>query len=155
MTTEQTISTEPTTTTAPAKPKLYGTRAEADAAKPANAPKRIKLFEVLQHGKSLGFIWTDGHAGAIVVAAREAGYTATLADKKGGGFFTREMLAGRVAALRDEELAEMGLVRGSKLPNRNGKKWQSAALTIKPGGGNPHRAFAVECRSAPSCLRRR
>jgi hypothetical protein len=83
---------------------------------------RIKLFEMLQHGKSLGFVWTDGHAGAIVVAARAAGYTSTLADKKGGGFFTREMLAGRLATLSDEELSELGLVRGSKQPERKGGK---------------------------------
>jgi hypothetical protein len=100
MTTEQTSNTEPTTANAK---KLLATREEANAAKPANTPKRVKLFEVIQHGKSVGFVWTDGHAGAIVVAAREAGYVATLADKKGGGFFTREMLAGRLAALIDEE----------------------------------------------------
>jgi hypothetical protein len=122
MTTEQTSNTEPTTATTKTPAKLHATRDEANAAKPSSAPARIKLFEVLQHGKSLGFVWTDGHAGAIVVAARAAGYTSTLADKKGGGLFTRQMLAGRLATLSDEELSELGLVRGSKLPDRKGKK---------------------------------
>jgi hypothetical protein len=117
--TEQTSNTEPTSASAK---KLHATREEANAAKPADAPKRIKLFEVIRNGQSLGFVWTDGHAGAVVIAAREAGYTATLADKKGGGFFSKEMIASRLGAFTDEELAEMGLVRGSKQERKSGKK---------------------------------
>jgi hypothetical protein len=109
--TEQTTNTEPTT--AGAK-KLHATRDEANAAKPDKP--RLKLFEVVKDGVSKGFCWTDGHAGAICIAARQDGYAARLADAK-GGFFTKEMLAGRLAALTDEELAEMGLNR-----KKGGKK---------------------------------
>jgi hypothetical protein len=116
MTTEQT-NTEPTTASAK---KLHATRDEANAAKPEKP--RMKLFEVVKDGASRGFCWTDGHAGAVVIAAREAGYTATLADKKGGGFFSKEMIASRLGAFTDEELAEMGLVRGSKQERKSGKK---------------------------------
>ncbi len=109
--TEQNTNATPTTATpattkTPAK--LYATKEEANAAKP-NKP-RMKLFEVVKDGQSRGFCWTDGHAGAIVIAARQDGYAARLADSK-GGFFTKEMLSGRLAALTDEELAEMGLSR--------------------------------------------
>jgi hypothetical protein len=56
--TEQTSNIEPTT---PAPKKLYATRAEADTAKPENAP-RLKLFEVVKDGQSRGFVRTDGPA---------------------------------------------------------------------------------------------
>jgi hypothetical protein len=95
MTTEQ--NTEPITATTKTPAKLHATREAANAAKPANAPTRIKLFEVLQHGQCRGFVWTDGHAGAIVVAARVAGYAATLADKKGAGPLTKERVAAKLA----------------------------------------------------------
>jgi hypothetical protein len=91
--------------------KLHATREDANAAKPANAPERIKLFEVLHHGQSRGFVWTDGHAGAIVAAAREDGYTATLAEKKAAGPITKERVAAKLAEFTDAELAAMGLSR--------------------------------------------
>jgi hypothetical protein len=97
---------EPTT---PVAKKLHATREEANAAKPDKP--RLKLFEVVKDGQSRGFCWTDGHAGAINIAARLDGYAARLADAKDGGFFSKERVAARLAEFTDEELAEMGLAR--------------------------------------------
>ena len=107
MTTEQTTSNEEQTL---AK-KLYATHEEANAAKPDKP--RMKLFEVVQHGQSRGFAWADGHAGAIVIAARQEGFAARLADSK-GGFFTKERIATTLASLTDAELTELGLSRQTK-----------------------------------------
>lgn len=115
--TEQNNS-EPNTTKTPAK--VYPTKDEATAANP-NKP-RVKLFEVVKDGQSIGFCWSDGYTGAITLAARMHGYAARLADRKGGGFVTAEMLRSRLAAFTDEELSELGLMRGSKLADRKGGK---------------------------------
>jgi prepilin-type processing-associated H-X9-DG protein len=106
MTTEQITSIEQTS---PAK-KLYATREEANAASPGPDKPRMKLFEVNQHGTSRGFAWADGHAGAIVIAARQDGFAARLADSK-GGLFSKERIASRLAEFTDQELAELGLSR--------------------------------------------
>jgi hypothetical protein len=105
--TEQLSSVEQNTTKTPAK--LYTTKEEANGAKP-NKP-RMKLFGVVQNGQSRGFVCTAGHAGAIVVAARQDGYAASLADKKGAGPITKERVAAKLAEFTDEELAAMGLAR--------------------------------------------
>src|SRR5579871_3356134 len=60
--------------------KLYATKAEAEAAKPASAPKGTRPFEVSKAGAVVGWVLARGHAHAIEQVARIDGYSASLGN---------------------------------------------------------------------------
>jgi hypothetical protein len=105
---EQTNSVEQNGTATTTTAKLYASKDEATAAKPDG--KRFRLFEVVQNGTSR-FVWAGGHGEAVSIAARQDGYTSTLADRKSGGVVTKETVAARLAEFSDEELQQLGLSR--------------------------------------------
>jgi hypothetical protein len=94
--------------------KLFATRAEAEAAKPANPPKNTKAFEITKSGTVLGWVLAIGYDPAISRAAQLDGYSASAG--KGAKEVTKEAAAAKLAALSDAELAAMGLSRVPTAP---------------------------------------
>jgi hypothetical protein len=72
---------------------------------------KMRIFEVLKDGMSIGYTWANTGDSSIVVAAKEAGYSARVAEPKGTGPLTNERAAAKLADLTDEELAALGLKR--------------------------------------------
>ena len=93
--------------------KLFPSRNEADANKPEKASKAHRVFELLRHGKSLGYVWARGYEMALGMAARRDGYTATAANAKP---VSKEAVAAKLAEFSDEELSALGLSRSGKKP---------------------------------------
>jgi hypothetical protein len=88
--------------------KLYPTRAEAEAAKPADATKSLRVFEVAKAGASLGFMLGRGYDPCLAALARKDGYTVSLGNSAP---VTKEAVAAKLAEFSDDELAAMGLSR--------------------------------------------
>ncbi len=97
--------------------KLYPTRAECEAAKPADATKNYRVFEVLLNGTSKGWLWARGYDNALARAARADGYTVSIG--KATAPITEEAVAVELATFTDDELAAMGLARK---PTGKGRK---------------------------------
>jgi hypothetical protein len=110
-TTEQTVETSTETTA-----KLYATRDEALAAKPADAPKSLKVFEVAKAGAVVGFMLGRGYDPCLAALARKDGYTVSLGKSAP---VTKEAVAAKLAEFTDDELAAMGL---SRKPQKVAKK---------------------------------
>jgi hypothetical protein len=96
--------------------KLYQTKAEAEANKPADATKNHRVFEVAKSGTTAGFIWARGYDNALALVARLDGYSASLGNSPA---VTKEAVAAKLATFTDDELAAMGL---SRKPVGKGKK---------------------------------
>jgi hypothetical protein len=95
--------------------KLYATRAECEAAKPADAAKSAKPFEVLHSGTSKGWVPARGYDNALSIVARIDGYTVSTGNTAA---VTKEAVAAKLSEFTDDELAVMGLTRKP----RKGKK---------------------------------
>jgi hypothetical protein len=95
--------------TAEEQGKLYATKAEAEAAKPADAPKSLKPFEVFKAGVSVGWVLARGYDHGLATLARIDGYS--LSTGKATAPVTKEAVAAKLASFTDEELAAMGLSR--------------------------------------------
>src|SRR5690349_4512091 len=93
--------------TAPAK--LYATRSEAEANKPADAPKGLRPFEGMHNGTSKGWILARGYDNALATLARIDGYT--VSTGKATAPVTKEAVAAKLATFSDDELAALGLTR--------------------------------------------
>jgi hypothetical protein len=96
--------------------KLYAARADAEAAKPADAPKSLKPFEVLQNGTSKGWVLARGYDNGLAILARIDGYS--LSTGKAAPV-TKEAVAAKLAEFSDDELASMGL---SRKPQKGARK---------------------------------
>ena len=92
--------------TAPAK--LYPTKAEAEAAKPTDAPKSLKVFEVRKDGAVLGFMLSRGYDPCLAALARKDGYAVSLSTTPA---VSKEAVAAKLVEFSDDELAAMGLSR--------------------------------------------
>jgi hypothetical protein len=55
--------------------KLYATKAEAEAAKPADAPKSLKAMEVSKNGTVVGWVLGRGYDHALAQVARTEGFS--------------------------------------------------------------------------------
>lgn len=99
-----------------AQAKLYASRSDAEAAKPADASKTLRPFEVSRNGNAVGWVLARGHDHAVSIAARLDGYTASLGSSAP---ITKEAVAAKLAAFTDAELAAMGL---SRKPAKGAKK---------------------------------
>ena len=91
--------------------KLYATRSEAEANKPADAPKSLKVFEVSKAGATVGYLWARGYDHGLACAARLDGYSVSLGNSAP---VTKEAVAAKLAQFSDEELAALGLSRKSQ-----------------------------------------
>jgi hypothetical protein len=98
--------------------KLYATKAEAQADKPANAPENLRPFEVMHNGISKGWVLARWTAHAIEQVARLDGYSASVG---GGKEVTKDMVAAKLALFTDAELEAMGLSRKPTQPQPTGK----------------------------------
>jgi hypothetical protein len=94
--------------------KLFATREEAEAAKPANPPKNTKAFQISKGGQVLGWILAIGYDPAISRAAQLDGYSAS--SGKAPAVVTKEAVAAKIASFTDDELAAMGLTRAPAQP---------------------------------------
>jgi hypothetical protein len=97
--------------------KLYATRAECEANKPASASKHLRPFEISKNGAAVGWLWARGYYQASELVARRDGYTASLGGRRAP--VTKEAVAAKLAEFSDEELAALGLTRK---PQVKGKK---------------------------------
>jgi hypothetical protein len=88
--------------------KLYATRSEAEANKPADATKNSKVYEVSKGGTVLGYFWAQGYADCAQWASRAEGFRFSLGKAKE---VTVEAAAANLAALDDAALAALGLSR--------------------------------------------
>jgi len=89
--------------------KLYGTKEEAEANKPADAPKGMRPFEVGKGGVVLGWINARGYDHGLSQLAKRDGYS--LSTGKATAPVTKETIAARLGEFSDDELAAMGLTR--------------------------------------------
>jgi hypothetical protein len=94
----------------PAHKGVFPTLEDAQAVKP-ESETRLRVFEVLKDGTSLGFAWGGQVNEAIIEAARRDGYTARVAEPMGTGLLTKDRVGARLVDFSDEELAAMGLAR--------------------------------------------
>jgi hypothetical protein len=108
--TEQAVETNSAATTPCV---LHPTRSEAEAAKPSDAPKSPKVFEVRKDGAVLGFMLGRGYDPCLAALARKDGYAVSLGTTPA---VTKEAVASKLAEFSDDEL---GLTRK---PQRGGKK---------------------------------
>lgn len=90
------------------EPKLYDTKEEAEAARPEDATKSLRVFEVFKEGYRVGFILARGYDSGLAQMARLEGFSVSLGR---GGPMTKEKIASKLSEFTDEELAEMGLSR--------------------------------------------
>jgi hypothetical protein len=97
----------PATDTTPAK--LWATKAEAEANKPADAPKGMRPFEVSKAGVVVGWVNGRGYDHCLAQLARLDGYTVSTGVKQAP--VTKEAVAAKLATFTDAELAAMGLTR--------------------------------------------
>jgi hypothetical protein len=88
--------------------KIYATRSEAEANKPADAPKSLKVFEVSKDGASLGFMLGRGYDPCLAALARRDGFAVSLGSSAP---VTKEAVAAKLSEFTDDELAAMGLSR--------------------------------------------
>src|SRR5262245_31460863 len=96
-------------TTADATPaKLYASKAEAEAAKPTDATKNHKVYEMAKAGAVVGYLWARGYDNALALTARIDGYTASLGSSAP---ITKEAVLAKLATLSDAELTALGLSR--------------------------------------------
>jgi hypothetical protein len=93
--------------------KLFATRDEAEAAKPANPPKNTRAFQISKGGVVLGWILAIGYDPAISRAAQLDGYSASSGKTAP---VTKEAVAAKLAQFTDDELAAMGLSRTPAAP---------------------------------------
>jgi hypothetical protein len=89
--------------------QVYATLDECKAVKPPS--EKFKVFAVTGPDNKVRWTWGWTVAEALQNAARADGYTAGLAEPKGGGPLTVERAAAKLAGLSDEELAALGLSR--------------------------------------------
>src|SRR5947209_3095303 len=82
--------------------KLYATRAEAEANKPADLGKK-RLYCVTRPDGSTCWLWSDGYASAAHTVARTDGYTVSLGAKTVP--VTKEVVAAKLVEFTDDELA--------------------------------------------------
>jgi hypothetical protein len=93
--------------------KMFATKQEAEAARPAGEHK-LRVYEIVRGGQTIGFAWGFTGDAALAVAARAEGYSASVADPKAGGFAAAKLTPERVAQMTDEELEALGLKRAGK-----------------------------------------
>src|SRR5438128_37447 len=103
MSDQNTTTTEQATEATPCV--LYATRDEALAAKPSDAPKSLKVFEVSKAGAMVGFMLGRGYDPCLAALARKDGYTVSTGNSAP---VTKETIAARLADFSDDELAAMG-----------------------------------------------
>lgn len=82
--------------------KLYATRADAEADKPAKATKHSKVYEVAKGGAVQGFIWANGYADCGQWAARREGYAFSTGKTKE---VTKDEVANFLAGMSDADRA--------------------------------------------------
>jgi hypothetical protein len=87
--------------------KLHATKAECEAAKPADAPKGMRPFEVSKGGVVLGWINARGYDHGLAMLARRDGYTVGTGVKQAP--VTKEAILSKLGELSDDELAALGL----------------------------------------------
>jgi hypothetical protein len=103
--------------TAQATPaKLYQTKADAEAAKPADAPKSLKPYEVTKAGASAGWVLARGYDHRLATVARIDGYSLSAGNTKE---VSKEAVAAKLATFSDDELAALGL---SRKPQKGDKR---------------------------------
>jgi hypothetical protein len=88
---------------------LFSTKAEAEAAKPAKAPKGMRPFECSKGGVVLGWINARGYDHALSMLAKREGFTVSTGTPKAA--ITVEAAAAKLASLDDATLAVLGLSR--------------------------------------------
>src|SRR5262245_29912989 len=88
--------------------KLYATKAECEAAKPSDAPKSLKAFEVAKDGAVVGWMLGRGYDPCLAALARRDGYSVSTGNTKE---VTKEAVAAKLAEFTDEELKALGLQR--------------------------------------------
>src|SRR5260370_10030347 len=107
---QATANTAPAAQATDATPvKLYTSKADAEAARPADAPKSLKPFEVTKNGTAVGWVLARGYDHGLATVARIDGYTVSLGGKTAP--VTKEAGAAQLATFTDDELAAMGLSR--------------------------------------------
>ena len=89
--------------------KVYTTKAEAEAAKPADAPKSLKPFEVFKAGVSVGWVLARGYDHGLSIIARTEGFAVSTGVKAAS--VTKEAVAAKLAEFTDDELKALGLTR--------------------------------------------
>lgn len=87
--------------------RIFATKAEADAARPADAAKGTRAYEATKAGTVLGWINARSYDAGLAALARKDGYSLST----GGKEVTKETIAARLASFTDDELAAMGLTR--------------------------------------------
>jgi hypothetical protein len=93
--------------TAPAT--LYPDKAAAEAARPTDAPKSLKPYEVSKNGTVVGWMLGRGYDPCLAQLARRDGYTVSTGIKQAP--VTKEAVASKLAEFTDAELAALGLTR--------------------------------------------
>ena len=112
---EQNATTDQATDATPVK--VYASKAECEANKPADAPKGMRPFEVSKAGTVVGWINGRGYDHCLAQLARLDGYTVSTGVKAAP--VTKEAVAAKLSEFSDAELLALGLSRKSQ---KGGKK---------------------------------
>jgi hypothetical protein len=81
--------------------KVYPTKAEAEAAKPTDAPKSLKPMEVRKNGTVVGWVLARGYDHGLSTVARIEGFTVSTGAK--AVVVTKEVVAAKVMEMSDDE----------------------------------------------------
>src|SRR5262249_38648216 len=75
--------------------KIYATKDEAEKAKPSDAPKSLRAYEVSKAGAVVGWVLGRGYDHALATVARIDGYTVSTGVKQAP--VTKEAVAAKLA----------------------------------------------------------
>jgi hypothetical protein len=88
---------------------LFSTKAEAEAAKPAKAPKGMRPFECSKGGVVLGWINARGYDHALSMLAKREGFTVSTGAPKTP--VSKEQAVVKVLEMSDEEWKQLVAAR--------------------------------------------
>ena len=89
--------------------KVYASKAEAEAARPTNAPKSLKPMEVSKGGAVVGWVLARGYDHGLAVVARTEGYSVGTGVK--AAVVTVEAAKAKVLEMSDDEFKALVAAR--------------------------------------------
>jgi hypothetical protein len=83
--------------------KIFATRSEAEAAKPAKGSKHLKPFEAKRNGTVIGWVLARGYENGLSILARIDGYTVSTGPKQ----IAKDAIADALASMTDADRAAL------------------------------------------------
>jgi hypothetical protein len=90
-------------------PRMYASKAEAESARPTDASKSLKPFEVSKAGVVVGWVLARGYDHGLATLARIDGYSVGTGTKAAP--VTKEVVTAKVMEMSDDEFKALVAAR--------------------------------------------